>query len=96
LLVPAKVLSVPAEMPRRCAAVSGWVEELPELLLNAADHGATIIWRARSAEMQAPWSTRQYLALQVRMTAKWADFVKTEPVQLGLVESMSVLVLVAV
>jgi hypothetical protein len=74
--------------------VSGWVEELPELLLNATDHGATMVWRARSAEMRAPWSTRQYLALQVRKTAEQAEIVETEQVQLGLVQSMSMLVLV--
>jgi len=49
--VPAKVLSVPVEIIQQCAAVLGWVEELPVLLLNAKDYGVTIIQRAWSAEM---------------------------------------------
>jgi hypothetical protein len=39
--------------------------------------------------MQAPWSTRQCLALQVGMTAGQPEIAKTVPAPLGLVDSLS-------
>jgi hypothetical protein len=38
--------------------------------------------------MQAPWSIRQCLALQVGMTAGQPEIEKTEPSSLGLVDSL--------
>lgn len=93
---PMKGAPVLAEMLMLLAAVLGTVGTHRKTWSEVTKCSAVVVQTARSAGVQVPWSIRQYLALQVGMTAELVEMLEMALKQLGLVGLLLALVFAAV
>jgi hypothetical protein len=93
---PVKSAPLLAEMLVLLAAVLETVGTHRKALSKVRNCPAAVVQAARSAGMQVPWSIRQYLALQMEMTAELVEMSEMASEQLGLVGLLLALVFAAV